>query len=287
MEASTEILRKVEVIPGPAGRRRWPDALKARIVAETLEGGATVVGVAQRYNLNPNQVLGWRRLARDGRLVLPAAETDVAFTPLLVRAEGWCDDGPGGERLEVVLDRVAVRLDPPGVMDFYAPGHGGEHAERFVDGFESILQVDGYAGYNRLTGPERKGGSPLRLAFCWSHCRRSLREIHDSSGSEIAAEGLRRIAELYAIEADIRGSPPERRLAERQARSSPLIQSFGDWLKEQRARISPRSGLGEKLAYIVRHWGGLQIFLADGRVEIDSNNVENLIRPFALNRKNA
>ena len=52
-------------------------------------------------------------------------------------------------------------------------------------------------------------------------------------------------------------------------------------------RVSAKSRLGEKLAYIHRHWDGLQTFLHDGRVEIDSNSVENLIRPIALNRKNA
>ncbi len=55
----------------------------------------------------------------------------------------------------------------------------------------------------------------------------------------------------------------------------------------QRLRVSAKSRLGEKLAYIHRHWDGLQTFLDDGRVEIDSNSVENLIRPIALNRKNA
>ena len=184
-------------------------------------------------------------------------------------------------------DRAWGGPDPPGVVYFYAPGRGGEHAERFLDGFDGILQVDGYAGYNRLTGRTRKGGAPIRLAYCWSHARRRLREIYDSSGSEIAAEGLRRIAELYAIEADIRGSPPEQRLAERQARSAPLVEAFGEWLKQQRARISPKSRLGEKLAYIARHWDGLRLFLADGRVEMDSNAVENLARPIALTRKNA
>ena len=184
-------------------------------------------------------------------------------------------------------DRAWGGPDPPGVVYFYAPGRGGEHAERFLDGFDGILQVDGYAGYNRLTGRGRKGGAPIRLAYCWSHARRRLREIYDSSGSEIAAEGLRRIAELYAIEAEIRTSPPERRLAERQARSAPLVLAFGDWLKQQRARVSPKSRLGEKLAYIARHWDGLRLFLADGRVEMDSNSVENLARPIALNRKNA
>ena len=184
-------------------------------------------------------------------------------------------------------DRAWSGPDPPGVVYFYAPGRSGEYAEKFLKGFDGILQVDGYAGYNRLTGPGRKGGAPLRLAYCWAHCRRRLREIYDSSGSEIAAEGLRRIAELYAIEADIRGNPPERRLAERQVRSAPLAEAFGDWLKQQRVRVSPKSRLGEKLAYIARHWDGLQLFLADGRIEMDSNSVENLARPIALNRKNA
>ena len=184
-------------------------------------------------------------------------------------------------------DRAWGGPDPPGVVYFYAPGRGGEHAETFLKGFDGTLQVDGYAGYNRLTQPGRKGGAPIRLAYCWSHARRSLHEIYHSSGSKIAAEGLRRIAELYAIEADIRGNPPDRRVTERRARSAPLAQAFGEWLKEQRARVSPKSRLGEKLAYIARHWDGLQLFLADGRVEMDSNSVENLARPIAMNRQNA
>ena len=184
-------------------------------------------------------------------------------------------------------DRPSGGADPLGVIYFYAPGRGGKYAEPFLDGFDGILQVDGYAGYNRLAGPGRKGGAAAQLAYCWSHARRRLREIHESSGSEIAAEGLRRIAEIYAIEADIRGSAPERRLAERQKRSAPLVEAFGDWLKEQRARVSPKSRLGEKLGYIARHWDGLQLFLADSRVEMDTNGVENLIRPIAHTRKNA
>ena len=76
-------------------------------------------------------------------------------------------------------------------------------------------------------------------------------------------------------------------VAERQTRSAPLVEAFGKWLKEQRARVSPKSRLGEKLGYIARHWDGLQLFLTDGRVEMDSNSVENLARPIALTRKNA
>jgi transposase len=177
--------------------------------------------------------------------------------------------------------------DPPGVIYFYAPGRHGEYAETFLTGFNGILQIDGYPGYNRLTKPTRKGGEPITVAHCWAHARRKLKEVFDRDGSEIAAEGLRRIAEIYAIEKDIRGTSPGQRLSARQARSAPLVAALGDWLQAQRLRVSAKSRLGEKLAYIHRHWDGLQTFLADGRVEIDSNSVENLVRPIALNRKNA
>jgi hypothetical protein len=51
--------------------------------------------------------------------------------------------------------------------------------------------------------------------------------------------------------------------------------------------VATKSPLGEALAYIAKYWDGLQLFLIDGRVEIDSNSVERTIRPIALNRKNA
>lgn len=184
-------------------------------------------------------------------------------------------------------DRPWGGEDPPGVVYFYAPGRAGENAETFLTGFDGILQIDGYTGYNRLTKPSRKGGAPVRVAHCWAHARRKLKEVFDRDGSDIAAEGLRRIAEFYAVEADIRGVSPGQRLSARQARTAPLVAAFGDWLQAQRCKISSKSRLGEKLTYIHNHWDGLQTFLQDGRVEIDSNRVENLIRPIALNRKNA
>ena len=99
MEFSAEFLGEVEVLPAVKGRRRWPEELKG-----TLEDGATAAGVAQRYDFNSSQVSDWRRLVREGRLVLPAADADVAFAPLPVRAEGSCDPGPAGSRPDVVLD---------------------------------------------------------------------------------------------------------------------------------------------------------------------------------------
>ena len=65
------------------------------------------------------------------------------------------------------------------------------------------------------------------------------------------------------------------------------MNAFGVWLDEQRSRASPRSRLGEKMSYIANQWDGLLVFLYDGRVEIDSNFVENRIRPLKLTAKNS
>jgi len=177
--------------------------------------------------------------------------------------------------------------DPPGVVFAYAPGRGGAHAERMLEGFEGILQVDGYTGYNRLADDRREDGQPLRLAYCWAHARREIIKATPKAGSPIAEEALTRIATLYGIEKDIRGQAPERRRSARQDRSVPLLDELEVWLRTQAARLSRKSDMGKAVAYILTRWAGLTLFANDGRVEMDSNLVENQIRPLALGRKNA
>ena len=81
METRNELL--VDVPRGPNGHRRWPDAVKARIVAETLIEGMTVKAVAKRYDVVPSHVSDWRRKAREGKLVLPNVD-GVDFAPVVV-----------------------------------------------------------------------------------------------------------------------------------------------------------------------------------------------------------
>ena len=69
--------RRVEVLTGPGRRRRWSDADKARIVAETLEPGAVVAEVARRRQLCPQQIFGWRREMRAD------AAPPLAFVPIV------------------------------------------------------------------------------------------------------------------------------------------------------------------------------------------------------------
>lgn len=74
---------RIEVLDGPTGRRRWPDDIKARIVAESLLPGVRVCDVAQKYGLIARHLSQWRGLARKGKLVLPG-DDGPAFVPLMV-----------------------------------------------------------------------------------------------------------------------------------------------------------------------------------------------------------
>lgn len=116
MERSTEFLTDLDVVVGPRGHRRWPDALKARIVAETLVEGATVRDVAARYDLRPNHLSEWRRRAREGKLVLPAlpepeAEPGPMFAPMVIKELTDRAVGAGDATLEIVCGDVVIRLD--------------------------------------------------------------------------------------------------------------------------------------------------------------------------------
>jgi transposase len=74
---------RIEVLDGPTGRRRWPDDLKARIVAESFQPGARVCDVAAKYGLIARHLSGWRGLARKGEMVV-AIDVAPAFVPLVI-----------------------------------------------------------------------------------------------------------------------------------------------------------------------------------------------------------
>jgi transposase len=184
-----------------------------------------------------------------------------------------------------VDDRPWQGSTPPAVVYLYAEDRKGEHPAAHLADFHGVLQVDGYGGFKSLL--ENRPPGAIRLAFCWAHCRRRFYEIHQATGSPLAAEALRPIRDLYAIEAEIRGRSAEERRAVRQERSRPLVEALHPWLVAQLERVSGKSALAEAIRYALRHWQGLALFLDDGRLELDTNTVERAIRPIALGRKNA
>jgi transposase len=105
-------VRRLEVITGALGRRRWSAEAKARIVAESLAPGVVISEVARRHDLRPQQLFAWRHQARQGRLVLPTEE--LAFVPVVRTAA----DAPAATSalpaatIEVALGDVVVRVPP-------------------------------------------------------------------------------------------------------------------------------------------------------------------------------
>src|ERR671927_1187553 len=184
-----------------------------------------------------------------------------------------------------VDDRPRGGATPPAVVYLYAEDRKGEHPATHLAEFQGILQVDGYSGFKSLlTG---RPPDQIKLAFCWTHCRRGFYELYRSTGSPLAEEALRRIGELYKVEAEIRGRSAEERRTLRQERSRPIVDALHSWLTAQLARVSGKSGLAEAIRYALHHWQGLVLFLEDGRVELDNNTIERAIRPIALGRKNS
>jgi hypothetical protein len=171
--------------------------------------------------------------------------------------------------------------DPPAAVYLYSPDRRAERPASYLAQFRGVVQVDGYPGFERL----RAGGN-IELAACWAHARRKFYEVHEATSSTVAAEALRRIAELYAIEATIRGQTAEIRQSARRIRSLPLVTAMTAWLEVELNRIPPRGGLADAIRYALTRWDALGRFLDDGSIELYTNTVERAIRPIALGRKN-
>jgi hypothetical protein len=140
-----------------------------------------------------------------------------------------------------VDDRPWQGPTQPTVIYLYAEDRRACHVRDHLGRFRSVLQVDGYTGYDHLARADRPGGV-ITLAYCLAHARREFFNVHKRTADEIAGEALRRIGEISAIEARIRGRTAEERVAVRQVETKPLMATLWSWLME------PWRDLGEVIA---------------------------------------
>ena len=182
-----------------------------------------------------------------------------------------------------VDDRPWNGSTPPAVVYLYAEDRKGEHPAAHLAEFQGILQVDGYCWLQEPAGGPPAGPDPARLLL-GALPEALLRAPPGPPARRLAEEALRRIGELYAIEAEIRGRPAEERRTVRQERSKPIVDALHAWLTVQLGRVSGKSTLAEAIRYALRHWQGLVLFLEDGRLELDTNTIERAIRPIATRR---
>ena len=228
------------------------------------------------------------------RHVLGGGHLHADDTPLPVLDPGRGRTRTGYLWTYVRDERTWGSREPPAVWFEYSPGRGGEHPRRHLHGYQGVVHVDAYAGFNELFGlfPHRQrkaraGPARLKRSLCFAHARRKLYEMHLALHSPIAAQAVERIDVLYAIEREIRGLAPEVRLRERQARSVPLLQELHTWLVSQLARLPASSALAKAIRYTVKpgHWPALTYYCTDGRADMDNNAAERSLRDVALGRR--
>lgn len=111
METTPEILSGMAGAGGTRRSRRWPDEVKARLVAETLRPGVSVNEVAFRAGVKANHLSSWRTMARRGKLILPAPEDDVEFSTLVVSDPRPVLPVQPVVRPEIVAGNVTIRLE--------------------------------------------------------------------------------------------------------------------------------------------------------------------------------
>ncbi|HGP2816872.1 TPA: transposase, partial [Salmonella enterica] len=149
-------------------------------------------------------------------------------------------------------------------------------------GFSGVLQTDAYAGFNELYRDGR-----ITEAACWAHTRRKIHDVHARTPSALTDEALKRIGELYAVEAEIRAMPAEQRLAERQQKAKPQLKALESWLREKMKTLSRYSELAKAFAYALNQWPALTYYADNGWTEADNNIAENALRMVSLGRKNS
>jgi transposase len=164
-----------------------------------------------------------------------------------------------GENLEEVLKKRAPTLAPPIHMcDALSSNTAGE--------FEALL------------------------ARCVAHGRRAFVELFQNFPDECrrVLEDLRTVYRVDG-EARVAGLDAQARLALHQEQSKPVMKALHDWMKAQFAerRVEPNSSLGKAIAYMLRHWEGLTLFLREPGAPLDNNTCERALKKAVLNRKNA
>lgn len=120
-----------------------------------------------------------------------------------------------------------------------------------------------------------------------AHSRRRFFELHAAGDSQVATATVERMADLWKLEAELRGQGPMARAAARQAISAPIVAELFDLWQQTLPRISGKSKLAEAIRYAIARRAIFECFLTDGLIELDSNIVERAIRPQTITRKNS
>jgi transposase len=170
----------------------------------------------------------------------------------------------------------------PGIVFDYTTTHARDGPAAFLQNFKGYLQADAYGGYDGIyTG---SGGAIIEVA-CWAHARQ---KFHAAQGTDpervLAAKAW--IRKLYDVEDEAKLLSSAERWRLRQEKSVPLLASLGDWLREQRLQVLPKSPIAAALNYVWNQWEALNRYTTDGDLHIDNNLSERTLKLIGMGRIN-
>lgn len=168
------------------------------------------------------------------------------------------------------------------VLFDYREGRGREGPKELLKNYRGYLQTDGYGVYDMFESRQ-----DIVLVGCMAHARRYFEHALDNDKAR-AEKVLLWIQQLYAVERQAREQNlgAEDRYALRQAKARPVMEELENWLLSERLQVLPKSAIGKAIFYLIPRFYKMAMYIEDGRLEIDNNLAENLIRPVALGRKN-
>ncbi|WP_373184035.1 IS66 family transposase [Halomonas campaniensis] len=165
------------------------------------------------------------------------------------------------------------------VYDF-SEGRGGQHARDFLGDWRGKLICDDYSGY------KQSFANGVTEIGCMAHARRKFVDLHVADKSQIAGQAIELIGQLYQVEREAQSLSAEERQRLRETRARPIADALHRWMLAHREKVPNGSATAKALDYSLKRWAALTRYLDDGGLPIDNNQVENLIRPWALGRSN-
>jgi transposase len=166
------------------------------------------------------------------------------------------------------------------VLFEYQRGRNKEAPAKMLKCFKGYLQTDGYAAYDQFDNNQ-----DITTLCCMAHARRYFSEA-ETNDKERSLYALKAFREIYEQERQMKDLSVEERQKLRQEVVAPRLEALHEWMTKEYSRVIPKSPIGKALAYSMKRWKELTVFITDGRLEIDNNRIENEIRPIALGRKN-
>lgn len=269
-------LMNAKYVNGMPTYRIYQDFLRIGVNLTTQVISKWIIRCSERYLSLMFDYLHRRLLTYK---LLQADESPVSVTK---------DGRPAGSKSYMWIYRTGkIYKENRIILYDYRRTRHADHPREFLKGYDGTVVTDGYQVYHKLEAEEE-----LKIAGCWSHCRRrfsdAVKAISDKEAAKetIAFHALARIAAIYNLDNSYSDLPPEERLAMREMNIRPLVDEYFTWIKEQKEKVPAKSKTGKGITYSINQEIYLRRFLEDGCIPLDNNCAEQAIRGVVIGKRN-